>query len=107
MPLLTRLTFDATTSGGEWESTTIQPGSYAMCPHNLAQVLVTSASSDTTFDFIIKDHEDFQIRKWTTATNTFNDLTPTPVVGTVTLRIENASADEAFTILIVFSREVT
>ena len=111
--LITRMYFDANatdpahrpvTVGGVWESNTIQPGGYTMVGYYLNQVLVTSTNALTTYDFIIKDDKDYQIRKFTTATYTFCDLTPTPTVGALTLRIENASADEAFSILLVFIR---
>ena len=75
---------------------------YKMNARMLNQVLVRSATPATTFDVSIEDFEGISIRAWTTAVGVINDLTPTPVVGNITLKITNASADEAFQLLLIW-----
>jgi hypothetical protein len=67
--------------------------------------MVRSATDTTTFDVIIEDEEGFEIRRFITATEIVNDLTPTPIRGYITIKIRNASVDELFKVLLVFCDE--
>ena len=64
------------------------------------QIYVKATTSTTTFDLGIIDSDDIYIRKFTNITGTLNDLTPFPMRGINTIEIDNASADEEFTVLI-------
>jgi hypothetical protein len=105
--LLERVYQNPTPSGapaGTWEYSTLTEFSgKRMCPRILRQIMVKSTSNDTTFDVLIYDYEDVQIRRFITCTFISNDLTPTPIVGPVKIRLENVSKDEPFDVLMMFS----
>jgi len=86
-----------TTVGGKWSANTENLVA-SLCN----QIYVKSASALTTFDVIVTDKDGIQIRRWLTATEVVNDLTPVPTEGIYTIEIDNASADEEFTVLAVF-----
>jgi hypothetical protein len=64
------------------------------------QLYVKSASVDTVFDIKVES-KSVEVRKITGITNVINDLTKFPTSGVLTVTIENATADEAFTLLLV------
>ena len=103
--LLYRYSQKPTTSGGKWSGNTNQPNpsNYRMQGKYLQHIYVRSKTSTTTFDVIIRDEEDFQIRRFLGATGIVNDLTPTPVMGPISISIENASVDEQFEVLLIFA----
>jgi len=68
----------------------------------LNQVYIKSASAPTTYNATLTDKDGIIVRKWDTATQIVNDLTPTPTEGVYTLGINTASADEAFTVMMSF-----
>ena len=68
------------------------------------QLYIKSASSGTTYTVNVTDKDDVVIHTGAvTSTGIYNSVTPFPVEGVVTIAIAAASADEAFTILAVFS----
>ncbi len=83
----------ATTSSGSWTGKTLK-----IVPGICFQLYAKAASSDSTFDIKIEDAYGVEIRKITGITEIVNDLTKLPVNGVLTLTIENASADESFTL---------
>lgn len=85
------------TVGGVWSGNTPN-----MVASLLNQVYIKSASADTTYNATLTDKDGVIVRKWDTATQVVNDLTPTPTEGVYTLGINTASADEAFTVLMMF-----
>lgn len=87
-----------TTVAGSWAGNTPQI-THMLC----RQIYVKSATTTTTFDVTITDEKDVEIQKFTDAIGVINDLTPVPVHGVVTVTISGASADEAFTVLCVFT----
>lgn len=86
------------TSGGAWSGNTPK-----MVASLLRQVLIRSENGATTFDAMLIDNKDRVVRKWSTATEVVNDLTPQPVEGILTVAVENATADESFTVYLCFS----
>lgn len=95
--IIHRFNPSVTTAGGEWSSNTLKLNG-CLCQ----QVYLKSASDDTTFDLSILDKNDIEIRKITSVSETVNDLTPFPCEGMLTVAISNATADEAFTVLLCF-----
>lgn len=85
----------------------IQSPGLTFQPQMIAQVLIRSASTDTTYNATLTDFEGHVIRTWTLATEVVNDLTPTPVMGDVTLAVNTSSADEAFKILVILNDQRT
>jgi len=85
-----------TTSSGSWTGDTMN-----IVPGLCCQIYVKSASSDTTFDIKIENSYSVEIQKITNITEVVNDLTKLPVNGVLTFTIENASADESFTLHMV------
>lgn len=83
----------ATTGSGEWSGNTAK-----IIGDLCYQIYAKAATSTTTFDVVITNSDDFQVRKFTNLTGVMNDLTPTPMSGIHTFAIENASRLEAFTI---------
>ena len=81
------------TSSGDWTEDT-EKVIGGICK----QVYVKADSSDTTFDFIITDDDDVEQRKFESCTGVLNDLTEFPMRGVYTATLDNASADEAFTV---------
>jgi hypothetical protein len=65
------------------------------------QVYVKAAREATVFDIKIEDSYGVEIQKITEITGIVNDLTKFPVEGVLTVTIENATGDEAFTLKIV------
>ena len=97
-----------TPSAGVWSGyitddlpETNRPDRYKLHPMFMRQLVIRSASSDTTFNAWLTDYEGIVIRKWTTATEVINDLTLTPIMGKTQITIDSASADEEFTVLAV------
>ena len=86
---------DAASVAGVWSGNT-DLFSGGLC----RQVYVKSASSDTTFDLVLTDEDDIEVRKWTNQTGIVNDLTPFFVRGVYTLAISSASENEDFKVLI-------
>jgi hypothetical protein len=104
--LLERIYKEFTPSGGNWSySTATEFINFRMTPRFIRQVLVRSASNDTTFDVEVEDENGLDIRRFTTVTEVVNDVTPTPILGHITLRVKNASVDEPFKALLVFCDE--
>jgi len=62
------------------------------------QVLVYSASTDTTFNLTLIDEKSRPVRDWTDVTYQINDLSPFPVQGIYTISIAGSTADEEFTV---------
>ena len=88
-----------TTVSGAWSDNT-ESMVGALC----RQVYVKSASTATTFTVNITDKDDVVIHTGAvTTTGIYNSVTPFPVEGVVTVSIASASADEAFSVLCVFS----
>lgn len=107
MPMwMERIRKTPTVSGGAWEFSTrdeYASPDYKMTPRFLSQIYVRAATATTTFDVLIIDENDFQIRRFITATEFVNDLTPTPIVGHIKIRIQNSTVDEAFQVLLIFT----
>ena len=70
-------------------------------PGLCCQLYVKSASAGTTFNVTVTDAYDVDIRKITGIKNVLNDLTKLPVRGVLTIAIDTASADEAFTLRLI------
>lgn len=89
-----------TPSGGDGEETT-------KINHLVKQIIVKSTTSTTTYDFGIYDSGGFP--RWTKSsgkfTGYFNDEVSLPLDGSITIKIKNASADEAITAKLIY--EVT
>jgi len=85
-----------TTSSGTWTGDTMK-----IVPGICFQVYVKAATGSTVFDIKIEDAYDVEVQKITDITGVVNDLTKFPVEGVLTVTIENATADEAFTLKIV------
>ena len=96
--LLHKFTPSATTASAGWSGNMPILSTGVIC----RQVYVKSATSSTVFDFTITDEDDIDVRTFTDITGVINDLTQTPLKGTITLAITNATADEGFTILLCF-----
>jgi len=64
------------------------------------QIYVKALTSTTIFDVSIIDPDSVSIRKFTNITGTLNDLTPFPMAGINTVEINNATVNEAFTVLV-------
>ena len=64
------------------------------------QIYVKATTSTTVFDVSIIDPDSVFVRKFTDITGTLNDLTPFPIAGINTVEIDNATVDEAFTVLV-------
>ena len=64
------------------------------------QIYVKAATSTTVFDVSIIDPDSVSVRKFTSITGTLNDITPFPMAGINTIEIDNATKDEAFTVLV-------
>lgn len=96
-----------TVVGGAWSGipTAELAANYKMRPCYMTQCLIRSATANTTFNATVTDDKGFIIRKADTATGVWNDLTPTPVVGNLTIGIDTSSVDEAYQVLIVFTVE--
>lgn len=104
--LLERIYKTPTPSSGAWQySTETEFRGHRMNPRFIRQILVRSTTSTTTFDVLIFDEEGVQIRRFITATEIVNDLTPTPIRGYITIAIANASVDEPFEVLLIFCDE--
>jgi hypothetical protein len=85
-----------TTSSGSWTGDTMK-----IVPGICFQVYVKASSENTIFDIKIEDAYNFEVQKIIDITGMVNDLTKFPVDGVLTVTIENATADEAFTLKIV------
>lgn len=83
----------ATTVSGEWSANTEK-----IIGDMGQQIYAKAATSTTTFDVVVTNSDDVEVRKFTNLTGVVNDLTPFPMSGIHTVAIENASADEAFTV---------
>lgn len=96
-----------TVAGGTWSGVPTEDLSvtYKVRPCMMSQCLVRAATVTTEFDVDVVDDKGFIIRNATTATGVFNDLTPTPIVGDITITIKNSTVDEAFQVLIVLTTE--
>ena len=69
------------------------------------QVYAKATTATTTFDVVVTNSDDVEVRKFTDVTGVLNDLTPFPMSGIHTVAIENASRNEGFTVrLCVFER---
>ena len=86
---------DVTTVAGGWSGNT-ELISGGLC----RQVYIKPNTDTTNYDARLVDENDIDIRKWTDQTGELNDLTPILISGICSLIIENATADEAFTVLI-------
>jgi len=86
----------AATSGAAWAGNTESLN--GLC----YQIYVKSASAATVFDVTITDGYDINVRTITNITNILNDLTPWVAGGVHTVSISNATADEAFQVLLCF-----
>ena len=86
-----------TPTAGYWAGTTLDIFASLM-----NQVLVTSATDTTTFDVKITDAKSRVIQEFTDIKGIVNDLTPLPTIGVHIVEIDNASADEAFSVKFVF-----
>jgi hypothetical protein len=85
-----------TTATGSWTGDTMK-----IVPGICFQVYAKSATASTIFDIKIEDAYNFEVQKIINITGMVNDLTKFPVDGVLTVTIENATADEAFTLKIV------
>ncbi len=65
------------------------------------QILVKPDTSSTQYDVSLTDSGSVVIFKRTSEVGTMNDLITLPLSGTYTLSIDNATVDEAHTVLIV------
>jgi hypothetical protein len=79
----------------------IQPKQLVFQPMLIRQLLIRSASDDTTYNAKLTDFDGIDIRRWDTVTEVVNDLTETPIVGDVTISIDTGSVDEAYTLLCI------
>jgi len=86
-----------TTSGG---SATVS----LTCMHSqLAMIFIEPATTTTVYDVKLTDTYSIDVYERTSATGTLRDSNrPIPVYNNMTLSIDNATADEAFTYLLVF-----
>ena len=77
----------------------------------LVQIIIKPTTSDTQFDFKITDKNSLDIMEETNWTGKYSNVDansiPQYVYGSFTLTISNATNDEAFTVLLVFSEETT
>ena len=94
-------------AGENWRGIPTQDlgASYKMRPAVMSQCYVRSASTDTTFDVIVEDDHGYEIRRFLTCTEVCNDLTLTPIIGDIKIKIENASASEDFKVLVTLTTE--
>ena len=96
-----------TASSGTWSFNTQE--FTASSNSHLTQILVSAATSTTTFDFYIQDnHKDSRIIYDTRtddgdATGTLRDSPNIPLVGIYTVYVINSSNDELFTGLLTVS----
>ena len=82
-----------TTSSGYWTGNT----EYIIGDMG-QQIYVKAEHSTTTFDVIVTNSDDVEVRKFEGITEVLNDLTPFPMSGVHTVEIDNASRDETFTV---------
>jgi len=85
-----------TPSSGTWSGNTANIFGGICC-----QVYAKAATATTTFDLKIQDSAGYPVRKFTAAVGELNDLGKWSAQGVHTITIENASADEAFDLLMV------
>ena len=85
------------TSGTYWAGNTLKING-ALCK----QVYIKSATTTTNFDVNIKDKYDITIRKYKNITGELNNTDSFIVEGILTIEIENADADENFTVMLMF-----
>jgi len=64
-------------------------------------VYAKATTATTSFDLKIQDNSGFPVRKFTAVVGELNDLGKWSAQGVHTITIENASADEAFDLLMV------
>lgn len=64
---------------------------------DIRQLIITSATSSTTFDVILTNDNDVEVYKMINATGGIHELFSVPINGNCTLTVENASVDEVFT----------
>jgi hypothetical protein len=83
------------TASGTWTGDTMRIFNGICC-----QLYAKAVSTDTTFDITVTDSDQIEVRKATGVNQTLNDLTKWPVEGVYTVLIDNASADEVFTVLL-------
>lgn len=92
--LIYKYTPSATTFSGEWSGTT-DAISGGLC----RQVYIKPATAGTVFSAKLVDNQNFEVRTWSDRV-LVNDLTPFFVSGKYTLSIEEATADEVFSVLL-------
>lgn len=65
------------------------------------QILVKPATSSTQYDVSLTDTNSIVVFNNTDEVGTMNEFIALPVSGAYTISVDNATADEAFTVLIV------
>lgn len=76
----------------------------------LVQLTVNPTTATTEYDVQLIDHDDnviFEVNDWVGRMNVYSNSLPEYVYGNFTFKILNASANEAFTVKVVFSEETT
>lgn len=66
----------------------------------IKQIFLNPATASTTYDVYLKDEDENIIFERTDAKGRLNELVDIPVTASMTLLVENASADEVFTCMV-------
>jgi hypothetical protein len=83
----------------------VQPKQIQFQPMLLRQIYVKSATSTNLYNLTLTDYEGVQIRRFEDITESWNDLTPTPVLGNITFTVTQSDYADEFTILAIVSDE--
>lgn len=68
----------------------------------LKHIYVKPATGTTTYDMTIKDHDDFELYEITGQYGLLIEQVEIPTVGDCTVAVANASANEAFRVVMTF-----
>lgn len=83
------------TSLGSWAGNTVSLRGL------LKQVLVNPTTTSTMYDFSLTNNQNDIIYRRTDVSGTLNEEIDLPITGVYTMRIQNATRDEVFTVLLV------